>query len=64
MREPNPVSDPRYVQLYLDILAKLQSRGYKNDYREMADDILSLRHTLRNMIRRRNQVRFCNALSP
>ena len=48
--------------MYLDVWARLQQVGHNISYVVLTDDILTIPHRLRNMMRRRNQVRFCNAL--
>ena len=48
--------------MYLHVWAGLQQVGCNTSYVSMTQDILAIRQTVRNMVRRRNQVRFCNAL--
>ena len=45
-----------------DVWTGLQQVGRNISYVAMTGDILTMRHGLRNMVRRRNQARFCNAL--
>ena len=59
---PEHASDHRYVQMYLHVWTGLQQVGHNILYVVMTDDILRIHSSLRNMARRRSQVRFCNAL--